>query len=154
MLRNFSFLIDDALAGSALPGSWGPLEMDLEEAKSEGITAVVSLTEDPLDDRTVKKSGLRYLHLPVADYTPPTLEQVEEFVAFVREERERGGAVLAHCHAGVGRTGTMLAAYLVAEGESVRRAIETVRNLRPGSVETATQLALLQKFEKHQRRKR
>lgn len=152
MLRNFSFLIEDVIAGCALPGSWGPLHMDLEEAKSEGITALVSLTEDPLDPDVVEKSGLRYLHLPVADFSPPTIEQVEEFVAFVREERDRGGAVLAHCHAGVGRTGTMLAAFLVSEGESTQRAIEAVRNARPGSIETATQLALLKSYEKKRRK--
>jgi atypical dual specificity phosphatase len=47
--------------------------------------------------------------------------------------------VAVHCAAGLGRTGTVLAAYLVARGEEPRAALARVRDLRPGSVETADQ---------------
>ena len=50
--------------------------------------------------------------------------------------RQEGRAVLAHCHAGMGRTGTMLSCYLVADGADPRRAIIDVRKRRPGSIET------------------
>lgn len=49
-------------------------------------------------------------------------------------------AVAVHCALGFGRTGTMLACYLVKErGLAAGDAIAEVRRLRPGSIETYEQ---------------
>ncbi len=149
MLMNFSYLIDKILAGSALPGSGGDLMGDLTHASEEGITAVVSLTETGLQEAMVREAGLKYLHLPIDDFQAPKIEQVEKFVNFVSDESKGGGAVLVHCFAGIGRTGTMLAAYLIREGASVEEAIKSVRRKRPGSVESAVQIDLLNRYSQH-----
>lgn len=153
MLRNFSFIIDDVLAGCALPGMDGSLPADLHEALEFGITAVVTLRETPLQPAVVAEAGLRYLHIPLEDFTAPTIAQIEEFVRFVDEVRAEGGAVLAHCRAGIGRTGTMLAAYLISQGESAEKAIRKVRHRRTGSIETAEQEDVLFDYERHLRGK-
>ena len=44
-----------------------------------------------------------------------------------------------HCGAGIGRTGTMIACYLVDKGFSAEEAIQLVRQARPGSIETREQ---------------
>lgn len=154
MLLNFSFVIENELAGSALPGTWAPLPEDLREARAEGITAVISLTENPLNRAVVEEAGMQYLHLPIEDFQPPSLGQIERFVAFVDEVRSGGGAVLVHCRAGIGRTGTMLTAYLVKEGMSAPDALEEVRRLRPGSVETRGQVAAIRDYQEHLRAQR
>jgi atypical dual specificity phosphatase len=154
MLQNFSYILDGVLAGSALPGRYGELRADLSEARAMGITAIVSLNERGLHRATIAEEGFRYLHLPVEDYKPPTLAQVEEFVAFVDAERARGGAVMAHCVAGIGRTGTMLAAYLVKEGRTAPEAIREVRTRRRGSIETTEQEDLIAMYEAKLQRKR
>ena len=145
MLRNFSWVIDGRLAGMALPsGAYGSskgkrrndLEQDLQDLHGRGITAVVSLTNRPLPGKTLVRCGMQPLHLPVEDMTPPTISQIHQFIAFVEGT---AGGIAVHCTAGVGRTGTMLACYLVWSGMAAEQAIALIRQNRPGSIETADQ---------------
>ncbi|MEE2708442.1 MAG: GNAT family N-acetyltransferase [Gemmatimonadota bacterium] len=145
MLRNFSWVIDGRLAGMALPsGAYGgptgshlnDLEQDLQDLQERGITAVVSLTYRPLPRNILLRFGMQPLHLPVEDMTPPTSGQIHQFIAFVEQTE---GGVVVHCTAGVGRTGTMLACYLVWSGMAAEQAIDLIRQNRPGSIETADQ---------------
>ena len=147
MLGNYSFLIPGKLAGAAMPGSFAPLKEDLAQAKRDGIGAVAALTETASTATAAREAGLEYKHIPVDDFSPPTMKQFREFVEFVDEQNAREHAVLVHCRAGIGRTGTMLAAYLIAKGASARDAVEKLRQARPSSVETANQLQALYEWE-------
>ena len=130
--RNFSFVVEGVLAGLARP--CGDEVAALPEL---GIKGLVTLTETALTRDAVDRGGLEYLHLPVRDFAAPSMEMVEAFVEFVRRVRtERGGAVAVHCGSGMGRTGTMLACFLVSEGRGAAEAIAEVRRARPGSIET------------------
>ena len=142
MLFNFSWLVRDSLAGSGQIGGWGydgQLESDLDLLYEEGVRAIVSLTEWPLQEDKVQAINMNYLHLPIADMRPPTLEDIVACVQFVEHSVEKGHPVVVHCSAGQGRTGTMLASYLVKMGKSTIEAIAQVRRIRPGSVETPEQ---------------
>ena len=57
--------------------------------------------------------------------------------------------VAVHCAAGKGRTGTVLAAYLVTQGMTAGEAIRKVRELRPGSVETYEQEQMIREWERN-----
>jgi atypical dual specificity phosphatase len=135
----FSWIESDTLAAMARPGRERDLEEDLAWLHSAGIRVLVSLTEEPLPEKVLEKYGIEGLHLPVEDFTPPTLEQIDRFLEEVDRARLEGFALGIHCTAGKGRTGTMLAAYLVTRGLSAEEAIAGIRDLRPGSVETAAQ---------------
>ena len=54
--------------------------------------------------------------------------------------------VAVHCGAGLGRTGTVVAAYFVTRGLGPREAIVKVRDLRPGSIETVEQERAVEAF--------
>ena len=150
---NFSWVIDGVLAGSGqLCGfdcGYGSSAMeDLDSIHDEGIRAVVSLTTIPLDTEALKQRGIHYLHLPVMDMQAPSLEVIERFVEFVSCSRKAEHAVLVHCGAGLGRTGTAIACYLAYEGMTGSEAIEKVRSMRPGSVETIEQEALIHRYRR------
>lgn len=153
-MHNFSWVREGEIAGSAHPGGFGysphngqqELELNLGFFSQAGIGAIVSLSVTPLNEEVLARFGLRYLHLPVEDMTAPTIEDVEEFITFARDTRRTAAGTLVHCTAGRGRTGTMLACYLVHEGCSPAEAVAEVRRCRPGSIETPAQEALIRRY--------
>lgn len=143
----FSWVVKGELAAMGRPHG----RRDFERLKDAGIGQIITLTRDGLREPLVREFGFDYLHLPVEDFRPPTLEQVEAFVNAVAAARRRGVATVVHCLSGKGRTGTMLACYLVAQGRSAEEAIGEVRALRPGSIETPEQEDMVRQYARRTR---
>ncbi len=145
VLPNFGWLVEGRLAGVSRPRTYDAFAT----LSALGVKALLSLSEDPLPAGSLTHFDLRAAHLPLADYTAPTIAQVERAMAVIDGYMGRGLPVAVHCAAGLGRTGTMLACYLVRQGTPAAAAIAEVRARRPGSIETAEQEAVIAAYERH-----
>lgn len=144
--------MEPLLAGCAAPST--PERLAALAALRPGC--VVTLTEQPLralcaeggaDVAMLGAPREHDLHVPVPDMAAPTPEQMEAVVAHVCAQLTAARSVVVHCAAGAGRTGTVLAAVLVArKGWGAERALRELRACRPGSVETRAQEAAVAAF--------
>lgn len=107
------------------------------------IRAMVCLLNMPAAADVYASAGFAFHLLPLADGTAPTIEQFQQFLTFVASQHALGHAVAVHCEAGIGRTGTLLAGFLIVSGSSLDTAVAQVRSLRPGAIETTQQLHFL-----------
>lgn len=142
---NFSWILEGSLAGARGPTS----RRDLMYLQRQEIQAVVRMSEN-----TISAEVWRMLDLyePVPDFTAPTLEQIDRMVRWTEDQIENWERpVVITCAAGLGRTGTVLACYLVYSGYTPESAIDLVRQLRPGSIETPEQVAAVQAYAKYPR---
>ena len=132
---NFSWVLEGELGGSQGPAGYH----DLFFLYSQGVRAVIRMEERTIAADSGGMVDMVDMFEPVPDFTPPTMEQVRRMVAFIAEQTAAGRPVAVSCYAGIGRTGTVLACYLAHRGAEPREAIEQVRRLRPGSIQTPEQ---------------
>ena len=140
MLGNFSWIRPGKVAGMAYPygAPWGVL-------RDEGVGAVLTLTEHPLETDPTE-AGFATLHIPLIDFGTPNLDDLERAVQWIEQQIEDGRPVAVHCMAGIGRTSTVLAAWLTRQGLDPDEAIRVLREMRPGSVETGGQVDAVRRF--------
>ncbi|MGA2665850.1 MAG: dual specificity protein phosphatase family protein [Nitrososphaerales archaeon] len=136
---SFGWVLDGRLAASGLPSS----RAQLRWLRSHGVDTVLTLTETPLPAEWLDSTTPSVRHVRMVDHDPPSQERLDEAVRFIDSELGAGRAVLVHCLAGVGRTGSVLAAYMIStDGLTADQALARLRAMRPGSVERAQEAAV------------
>lgn len=130
------------------------LEADLDTLRQWGAEVVITLMEKrelcALGVKTlgdaVRGAGMVWWHWPVVDGSALRLPkgQLDTDIwalpcAMLRYVLSLGGKVFVHCRGGLGRTGTLAVRLLIEEGLSLEDALQEVREVRPGAVETLEQ---------------
>ena len=135
----------------AMSGPWArDLDTDLAALQAWGASALVTLMEhDELVHlgvsglgKHVQGKGLCRYHLPIGDGSIPTPEFETQWRTTGQALRERllgGQSLVVHRRGGLGRTGLIAAWLLIELGESPQTALQRVRAVRPGAVETREQ---------------
>jgi atypical dual specificity phosphatase len=147
---NFSWVIDNKLAGSGTP-------MTSEQYRwliKNNIKSIVTVREFPLPRKWLvdneKETIINdYKFVYVKDYGVPSLEVLDNIVDYINIKiTKEKKPLVVHCAAGKGRTGTILAAYLLKQDNiSSQEAIKKIRSLRPGSIQSKIQEEILHKYE-------
>jgi protein-tyrosine phosphatase len=107
-----------------------PSEAGYEALARKDVKVIVDLRAEDLEvDRAgIEALGMKLVRIPMRDGQAPSDEQVQKFMSVMKDAN---GRVYVHCGAGVGRTGTMAAAYLVLSGKA--SGVESLqRNLAVG----------------------
>ncbi len=139
----FSWLIENKLAGSGIPTSIDEVQWAIEQ----GVKSIVTIREEPLDESWVQ--DVNYLHVLSNDMGVPEFNDLSYAVDFIHSRITTNEPVLVHCLAGMGRTGTILACYLVKyQNMSADEAIQKVREERPGSIQSYPQEEIIFRFSK------
>ena len=142
---NFSWVLEGYLAGAMGPSS----RRDLIFFQQQDIRAVLRMEENTI---SAEMWHMYDMFEPVPDFSAPTLEQIDRMCRWIEDQIENWERPVAvTCYAGIGRTGTVLASYLVYTGYEPQVAIDFVRQLRPGSIQTPEQEQAVMEYAEHRK---
>lgn len=154
--RFFRWLVPFSIAIMSTPRN--AIDIAALSSPHIGICHILTLTEEtPLNKEWFVGGKVKNTFLPIPNYHPPTIEQIDLMIKIIQNPDNR--PILVHCGGGKGRAGTVAACYLAAFGfspipslpksepaMSAVEAISALRAIRPGSLETPQQEAFVSKW--------
>ncbi|MGH8053353.1 MAG: ATP-binding cassette domain-containing protein [Stenotrophomonas sp.] len=147
--NGFHWLQPGKLAGCPMPGVVFAADHDLALLRGMGVTVLVNLTETATSAELLARHGMRSYHLGIPDRGAPPLLWAKLLLAKIEVMLRDGDVVAVHCLAGLGRTGMVLAAWLIREGLNADEALRRLRTIEPGFVQSQEQEALLHALEEN-----
>jgi len=142
----FSWINSQTLAGCRAPLR----DPEIQFLRDKGIQILVRLQESKelkVTSEALKTLGIIDYHCPIVEGAALSPKETHPLIEFVQQSIDNGETVAVSCAGGIGRTGTILACYLVAQGTGAEQAILTLRKTRGPSLETEAQEAAVYAYE-------
>ncbi|CAH2012483.1 unnamed protein product [Acanthoscelides obtectus] len=118
--------------------AWPQTKGNLTYMWNDGIRHIITLSPEKIPDLTDTEFERTYI--PIPECHAPTIEDIFKFISTIQFCKKRGLPVGVHCRMGLGRTGVMVAVYLMYfHGMEPIQALRNLRYLRPGSVDSEVQ---------------
>jgi hypothetical protein len=145
------YVVEPRLLAGAHPAAGGAdAAAAVAALRALGVTAFVDLTA-PGELPPYVRDGRHAC--PIGDFGVPTDDELTATLDLLDALLAAGETVYVHCHAGVGRTGTVVACRLVRHGATPAQALARIDELRADcrtagrpSPETAAQRALVARW--------
>jgi dual specificity phosphatase 12 len=140
MIRSPERVTFDRITDTIYLGSRIASVDDYKRLRAHGVRACVDMKREGADPWDFEA----FLWLPTVDHDPPSPVHLQMGIAFLRECERQQLPVLVHCMAGVGRSSTLVLAYLLAfrfREASPREALDFLAARRPVVNPTSEQIA-------------
>ena len=108
-IKNFGQINENYYRGAQPEGQ------DYNDLAALGVKTVINLINDEKGEEvaSVQRMGMKYVHIPMTTGTPPTSDQIKQFLSLVEDPAQQ--PVFVHCVGGKHRTGVMTAVYRMTE---------------------------------------
>lgn len=121
-------------------------ESHLQDIFDAGVRSIINLCAECYDlHEAEENANFQVYYLPVIDEQAPSLRELTELLKWMNMQIEGQNKILVHCRYGIGRTGTVVMAYLLQSGYDYRGAKKLLAST-PSWPTTRVQMDLLDAF--------
>ena len=145
--RGFHWVVTNKLAATPRPGLLSEQKLDLQALVKVGVDYLVCLEEQETVSRALASElGIEICHFPIQDMKKPGLEETDNLITHIEQKIRLGKCIAVHCKAGLGRTGTIIASYLIKNGMTPIEATRKVRCMDPRMIQSEEQECFIEEF--------
>lgn len=106
-------------------------DVDMNFLKAMGVTAILDLClNNPAEESMARERGMQYFGTFVVDGRSLSQKQFDAITGLLARWRDEGHSIYVHCHGGLGRAPTAVAAYLVSRGVPATKAFDMIEERR------------------------